>query len=253
MSNSARPRRTPLRRAGRFQKYLFRREARLLERIERRLCDKAAFVFTLADEDRAALGVDTPGKSAALAACDAGLDPRGLPANRSPTYDAALIGTWTWQPNRIGLEWFLEKVVPHLPDEFRIAIAGKVPSGIGSAHPGVSFVGRVDDAIEFVLQRPRRRAGQPRRQRRPAEDHRDLRARPAGRCDLALAARDRDASGKLHHRRRAGRVRRALREAALGARDIEAGRFRSDQRQALDRQLRLGLRALGYQGERAHA
>ena len=46
---------------------------------------------------------------------------------------------------------------------------------------------------------------------------------------------------------------RALRQAALGARDIEAGRFRSDQRLALDRQLRLGLRALGYQGERAHA
>ena len=51
---------------GPLQKYLFRREARLLERIERRLCDKAAFVFTLADEDRAALGVDAPGKSAAL-------------------------------------------------------------------------------------------------------------------------------------------------------------------------------------------
>ena len=88
------------------------------------LCDKAAFVFTLADEDRAALGVDAPGKSAALPLVTPA-STRVAPANRSPTDDAALIGTWTWQPNRIGLEWFLEKVVPHLPDEFRIAIAGK--------------------------------------------------------------------------------------------------------------------------------
>ena len=43
-----------------FQKYLYSREARLLEGIERRLCDRADFVFTLAEEDRAALGVDAP-------------------------------------------------------------------------------------------------------------------------------------------------------------------------------------------------
>jgi hypothetical protein len=64
--------------------------------------------------------------------------------------DAALIGTWTWQPNRIGLDWFLEKVVPHLRPDFRIRIAGSVPFGVSSAHPGVELVGRVPDAQAFV-------------------------------------------------------------------------------------------------------
>ena len=70
---------------------------------------------------------------------------------RAPAYDATLIGTWTWQPNRIGLEWFLDQVVPHLLDDFTIAIAGSIPADLRSPHPGVTFVGRVPDAIAFVL------------------------------------------------------------------------------------------------------
>ena len=72
------------------------------------------------------------------------------PASGRLIYDATLIGTWTWQPNRIGLEWFLGEVVPHLPDDFTIAIAGSIPADLRSPHPGVSFVGRVPDAIAFV-------------------------------------------------------------------------------------------------------
>ncbi|TGR60024.1 glycosyl transferase, partial [Mesorhizobium sp. M2D.F.Ca.ET.223.01.1.1] len=71
-------------------------------------------------------------------------------AKRRIDCDAALIGTWTWQPNRIGLDWFLTKVVPHLKPDFRVRIAGSLPSGVTSTHPGVSFVGRVPDAQAFV-------------------------------------------------------------------------------------------------------
>ena len=108
-----------------IQKFMYSREARLLRDLERRLCDKAEFVFTLADEDRAALGVDAAGKSAALPLVTPASSHMSA-ANRTPAYDATLIGTWTWQPNRIGLEWFLGEVVPHLPDDFRIAIAGSI-------------------------------------------------------------------------------------------------------------------------------
>ncbi|TGP85221.1 glycosyltransferase, partial [Mesorhizobium sp. M8A.F.Ca.ET.218.01.1.1] len=45
---------------------------------------------------------------------------------------------------------FLAKVVPHLRPDFRIRIAGNMPSGVTSAHPGVKFVGRVPDAQAFV-------------------------------------------------------------------------------------------------------
>ncbi|MEO9339386.1 glycosyltransferase family 4 protein [Mesorhizobium sp. SB112] len=134
---------------GGFQRFLFRREARLLKTIEKRLCDRAKFVFTLAEEDRTALGVASADKSAALPLVTQTVPPPKLEARRIDC-DAALIGTWTWQPNRIGLEWFLEKIVPLLPADFRIRIAGHMPSGVTSDHPGVKFVGRVPDAQEFV-------------------------------------------------------------------------------------------------------
>ncbi len=132
-----------------FQRLLFRREARLLETMEERLCRRARFVFTLAEEDRAALGVASNDRSAVLPLVTGAKAPahEGV---RHIDCDAALIGTWTWQPNRIGLDWFLGRVVPHLRPGFRIRIAGRMPSGVTSTHPGVEFVGRVPDARAFV-------------------------------------------------------------------------------------------------------
>ena len=130
------------------ERLLYSREARLLKVVEERLCRNARFVFTLADEDRAALGVAGDERSAVLPLTTLACAPQRRA--RQVECDAALIGTWTWQPNRIGLDWFLENVVPRLRPDFRIAIAGSVPAGIGSPHPGVRFVGRVPDAQAFV-------------------------------------------------------------------------------------------------------
>ncbi|UDL92168.1 glycosyltransferase family 4 protein [Mesorhizobium sp. PAMC28654] len=132
-----------------FQRFLFRREARLLETMEERLCRRARFVFTLAEEDREALGVAAVDRSAVLPLVTFTQAPKQT-GPRQIDCDAALIGTWTWQPNRIGLEWFLERVVPHLRPDFRVRIAGSMPSGIASTHPGVKFIGRVPDAEAFV-------------------------------------------------------------------------------------------------------
>lgn len=134
---------------GIFQRLLFRREARLLKLVEERLCRRARFVFTLAEEDRVALGVASDDRSAVLPLVTGATAP-ARKGRRAIDCDAALIGTWTWQPNRIGLDWFLGKVVPHLRPGFRIRIAGHMPSGVTSAHPGVEFVGRVADARAFV-------------------------------------------------------------------------------------------------------
>lgn len=132
-----------------FQRFLFRREARLLKTMEERLCRRARFVFTLAEEDRAALGVAAGDRSTVLPLVTFKQAPKQT-GPRQIDCDAALIGTWTWLPNRIGLDWFLEKVVPHLRPDFRVRIAGSVPSGVVSTHPGVKFVGRVPDAEAFV-------------------------------------------------------------------------------------------------------
>ncbi|MET0576431.1 MAG: glycosyltransferase family 4 protein, partial [Mesorhizobium sp.] len=132
-----------------IERRLFRREAGLLEALEKRLCERARFIFTLAEEDRAALGVAGDDRSLALPLITRDAPPLATP-RRQVDCDAALIGTWTWQPNRIGLDWFLHSVTPHLPPDFRIRIAGHVPSDMQATHPGVEFVGRVPDATRFV-------------------------------------------------------------------------------------------------------
>ncbi|MDW6025788.1 glycosyltransferase family 4 protein [Mesorhizobium sp. BAC0120] len=232
-----------------LQKCLYRREARLLEDLERRLCGKAAFVFTLADEDRAALGVAAPGRSAPLPlVTPASSYP--APANRSPRYDATLIGTWTWQPNRIGLDWFLEEVSPHLPKNFRVAIAGNMPSDIRAPHPGVTFVGRVPDAIEFVL------GGRVVPLISRAGSGVQLKTIETFELGLPSVATSRSLRG-------IGMIpanctvaddpiefARSLLRAAGSAGDVDPTGFRHEQRMALDRRIRLGLAALRHEDER---
>ena len=130
-----------------YRAALFRREARLLEALERQLCRDARFVFALSPEDLTALGVPS-GKGAYLPLVSR--REASPPVPRQPGYDAAIIGTWTWQPNLIGLRWFLEQVTPHLPQDFTIRIAGDTRDSITWLHPGVRFVGRVDDATAFL-------------------------------------------------------------------------------------------------------
>lgn len=135
--------------SGIVARTLYGREARLLKRIEERLCARADFVWTLAEEDRRLLGIDSPAKSAALPMTVAAEPPRAA-RGRQPTFDVALIGSWTWQPNRIGLEWFLNEVAPRLPKDVTIKVAGKAPADLAAGYPGVDFVGFVPDATEFV-------------------------------------------------------------------------------------------------------
>jgi hypothetical protein len=134
-----------------LQRLLYSREARLLRQFESRLCQRSDFIWTLAEEDRVMLGIDKPSLSAALPMVVAQSEP-AAPRPRQPQFDAALIGTWTWQPNRIGLDWFLNDVVPHLPEDFSVHIAGNAGGQIDCPHPGVKFVGFVPDATEFLRQ-----------------------------------------------------------------------------------------------------
>lgn len=134
--------------AGSFvQRLLFGREARLLKQFEARLCVGAEFVFTLAEEDSEALGLAGSGRAACLPLVTR---PAAPPAQEAAGYDLGLIGTWTWQPNRIGLEWFLREVVPHLPGDLSIRIGGATPADLKQRFPRAEFAGRVPDAAAFA-------------------------------------------------------------------------------------------------------
>lgn len=129
---------------------LYRREARLLERLERQLWDEARFVWTLAEEDRQALGPAYREKSCTLPLVS-GSPAAALPDDpgEAPAFDIGLIGTWTWGPNLIGLDWFLREVCPLLPDNIRIAVAGRVPADL-QAPMNVTLMGRVPSSEDFL-------------------------------------------------------------------------------------------------------
>ena len=229
---------------GLFQRLLFRREARLLKIVEERLCRRARFVFTLAEEDRAALGVAADDRSAVLPLVTTATAPNPVKPRRID-YDAALIGTWTWQPNRIGLDWFLGKVVPHLRPDFRIRIAGHIPSGITSTHPGVAFVGRVPDATSFVSGA----AVIPLIS--TAGSGVQLKTIETFELGLPSVATSRSLRGIDHRPDNcvvtddpAG-FARALEAAAVNIRDVDGSAFHRQQVKALDAAIRLGLEKLG--------
>lgn len=131
-----------------FERMLYRREARLLEALETRLCRDASYVFTLAEADRKALGVRSDLRSASLPLITR--DAVSPVSQRSRTCEAALIGTWTWAPNRVGLKWYLEEVAPRLRPGFRTRIAGTMPGDIDTSGAGIEAVGRVPDATAFL-------------------------------------------------------------------------------------------------------
>jgi hypothetical protein len=133
--------------AGGLTALLYRREARLLQRIERKALTDAGFVWCLSEEDRQGFGVDISARSAVMPLLVQG--PPTLP-DAEPIYDVGLIGTWTWQPNMVGLRWFLDEVVPQLPADLTIAVAGRTPAGFRHKHQQVSLLGRVPDAAAFV-------------------------------------------------------------------------------------------------------
>jgi glycosyltransferase involved in cell wall biosynthesis len=131
-------------------RWLFSREARLLEQVEHRLWREARFVWTLAEEDRAALGPDYQAKSAALPLVSGAQPDAAMPAEVAPAYDVGLIGTWTWAPNFIGLDWFLREVCPLLPSDVSVAVAGRLPAEMPPGPAQVKLIGRVPDADAFL-------------------------------------------------------------------------------------------------------
>lgn len=126
---------------------LFFRDSRLLKKLEDMLCSRAAVTVTFAKEDGADLGL-SPDRYVVLPLNIP--DVVAAPPKQALKYDIALLGTWSWQPNRIGLDWFLKSVKPALAPGTRIAVAGSGMSEAKASWPDVDFVGRVENARDFI-------------------------------------------------------------------------------------------------------
>ena len=129
---------------------IYGREALLLMAKEAALGVECNTVIALSNADRdgfARLGVpadkitiiDLPGQAFDL-------------TQPAPTkaYDIGLIGSWQWDVNRQGILWFLSDVLPHLPNDLTVAIAGSGSETLPTTDPRVMKLGRMPDAGKFM-------------------------------------------------------------------------------------------------------
>ena len=142
---------------------VFHREARLLRSLEGLALRHAAAVACLSEGDAQALRT--------LAAATGSRPPvhvlPGFPSHDDGVADGrpstgplptpggrrriGLLGTWTWGPNREGLDWMLDQVLPHLPKDSELVLAGQ---GLTARAPSlrVRVLGRVDSVQQFYDQ-----------------------------------------------------------------------------------------------------
>ena len=130
-----------------FERLMYQRDARLLKSLERELCDRSRYVWTFSDDDLVEHIVEEA-KGCVLPLVVPHETEPGEPKEKQ--YDIGLIGTWSWQPNLVGLKWFIEEVLPLLPDSLTVAVAGVVPADMSLNHKQVKYLGRVDSAGEFL-------------------------------------------------------------------------------------------------------
>ncbi|MEN0001510.1 MAG: glycosyltransferase [Pseudomonadota bacterium] len=131
-----------------IEKLLYWREANHLDRLEKWLAGSSNGVLTFTDDDQRALFArHGNAHTLPLVTPAAGSDGKGV---RPIAFDAGMVGTWTWTQNRIGLEWFLQQVMPLMPDHTRIAVAGALPPDFPKRDKRVQFLGRVIDAQSFI-------------------------------------------------------------------------------------------------------
>lgn len=128
---------------------IYAREARLNAHLERLVGREARFCWFLSEADaecaRADLGIANGEVLPVFFPLDASKAPE---PSASPAYDVALIGTWSWPPVQQGMTWFIDSVVPLLPQDISIAVAGSGSLTLPSTR--LLKLGVVPDAREFL-------------------------------------------------------------------------------------------------------
>ncbi len=120
---------------GAAARWALEREHRLLHRLDEVAVRDVGAIACLTQEDRehyVALARDG-GSCAAIEVLPSyfsisgrAISPETVPAVRaSQEHRIAILGTWTWESNRLGLEWFLREVLPHIDAACAVVIAGR--------------------------------------------------------------------------------------------------------------------------------
>ncbi|WP_420959432.1 glycosyltransferase [Brucella sp. IR073] len=130
-----------------LRRALFTREARLMQAMEARLARAIRGVWVLTEAQAREFR-----QMGASSVTVLPVPPMPLPASfrlGEPEWDVALLGTWSWGPNREGLDWFCREVVPLVPG-LKIRVGGSGAEDLRGRFANVDILGRVPDAAAFL-------------------------------------------------------------------------------------------------------
>lgn len=130
-----------------LRRAVFAREARLMREAERQLARHTGSVWTLTEAQAEAFR-----EMGASSVPVIPVPPMPLPEGfrlTEPECDVALLGTWSWGPNRAGLDWFCREVVPLVPG-IRVRVGGAGADDLRGRFGNIEIAGRVPDAAAFL-------------------------------------------------------------------------------------------------------
>lgn len=129
--------------------WIYKREGRLIAQLERDARKCVSAIWALTPSDAAFFG-SLPGQGSVIACPLVPSWERPTPAKGRRESVVRILGTWTWEANRVGLVWFLEQVVPHIGPDVRVEIGGKGSEMVNGVARHVRGVGFVASAREFL-------------------------------------------------------------------------------------------------------
>lgn len=135
--------------ADSVRRVAYRREARLMARVEEALVRRAVATWTFGTTDAASLRARFP--EARIASFMPMSTDVCVPGRGAHQRDVGLLGTWSWGPNRAGLEWFVSRVVPHLDPDLKIEVAGRGAEWL-RRNTRIGYLGTIESARDFVAQ-----------------------------------------------------------------------------------------------------
>ncbi|MBE9013601.1 glycosyltransferase [Pseudanabaenaceae cyanobacterium LEGE 13415] len=133
---------------NRLAKWVYQREATLIQHLEVKLASSAQEVWTLTENDRKYFAQFSTARTLSLPSSFANQHSEPM----EKTFDIGIIGSWAWKPNEEGLRWFLETVYPLLPPSLTIHVAGRGANWVTEEYPNVNYVGFVEDSKAFMMQ-----------------------------------------------------------------------------------------------------
>lgn len=133
---------------NRLAKWIYRREAKLVERLEAKTASSVAEVWTLSQADTNYFKHYSKARTLSL-------PPSFVRQKTEPVakaFDVGIIGSWSWKPNEEGLRWFMQEVYPYLPKSLTIHVAGRGADWLMDSYPNIVYRGFVESSQTFMMQ-----------------------------------------------------------------------------------------------------